>query len=108
MTDRQIEVWVCCITIGLIGLLIDLIKQFQNHRNRAKKERKDLPRLRTSDPLPLKLSLESLEQQMGGFIVPESERVDTVDSDVSEYEIYYDSDEEDAVSNHCFTSSTRF
>jgi hypothetical protein len=34
---------------------------------------------------------------MAGFIVPESERVDTVDSDISEYETHYDSDEEDVV-----------
>jgi hypothetical protein len=64
--------------------------------------------MRASDPLPLKLSLESLEQNMGDFIVPESERVDVVDSDISEYETYYDSDEEDVVREHGFTSSTRF
>nr|QQL12049.1 mating-type protein HD2.1 [Hypsizygus marmoreus] len=57
MTPRQIEVW------------------FQNHRNRAKKEGKRLRKL-TLDPLPLKLSFESLEKKMPFFVIPEAERVD--------------------------------
>jgi len=59
-----------------------------------------LKKLLSSDHL--RLSLESLEEQMPNFIIPENERVDTVDSDVSEYEIYYDSDEEDVVCDYRF------
>ena len=67
-----------------------------------------MSRLLASDPLPLKLSLESIEQQMADFIIPEGERVDTVDSDLSEYETYYDSDEEDVVCDYCFPISACF
>jgi len=52
--------------------------------------------------------LESIEQQMADFIIPEGERVDTVDSDLSEYETYYDSDEEDVVCDYCFPISACF
>nr|QQL12046.1 mating-type protein HD2.2 [Hypsizygus marmoreus] len=55
MTQRQIEVW------------------FQNHRNRARKDGKRLRKLST-DPLPIQLSLESLEKEMSFFTLPESER----------------------------------
>ncbi|KAF8078875.1 hypothetical protein FPV67DRAFT_1466731 [Lyophyllum atratum] len=55
MTPRQIEVW------------------FQNHRNRARKDGKPLRRL-TEDPLPLEISLKSLERKMPLFTVPEHER----------------------------------
>ncbi|KAG5634565.1 hypothetical protein H0H81_001522 [Sphagnurus paluster] len=57
MSQRQIEVW------------------FQNHRNRAKKEGKEIKRL-TLDPLPLELSLKSLEKKMPFFVIPEKERMD--------------------------------
>ncbi|KAG5353673.1 hypothetical protein C0989_003810 [Termitomyces sp. Mn162] len=52
MTPRQIEVW------------------FQNHRNRAKKERRVLRRL-TIDKLPVDLSLQSLEAEMPYFTIPD-------------------------------------
>lgn len=55
MTPRQIEVW------------------FQNHRNRARKDGKALRRL-TEDPLPLEISLKSLERKMPFFTIPEHER----------------------------------
>nr|AER51796.1 homeodomain 2 mating type protein [Pleurotus tuoliensis] len=57
MTERQIEVW------------------FQNHRNRARKEGKPLPRLLASDPLPSDISFESLGDSMGDLIRTESERL---------------------------------
>ncbi|KAF8225090.1 hypothetical protein L208DRAFT_1380767 [Tricholoma matsutake] len=79
MTPRQIEVWF----------------QFQNHRNRAKKEGRTLRRL-SSDPLPLELSLQSLEQKMPFFTVPESERKMVIESDASESEA---SDEVDKAIN---------
>ncbi|KAF8221696.1 hypothetical protein L208DRAFT_1371771 [Tricholoma matsutake] len=77
MTPRQIEVW------------------FQNHRNRAKKEGRTLRRF-SSDPLPLELSLQSLEQKMPFFTVPESERKMAIESDASESEA---SDEVDKAIN---------
>ncbi|KAG5640412.1 hypothetical protein DXG03_008748, partial [Asterophora parasitica] len=55
MTPRQIEVW------------------FQNHRNRARKDGKHLRKL-TEDPLPLEISLKSLERKMPFFTIPEHER----------------------------------
>ncbi|GLB35910.1 hypothetical protein LshimejAT787_0301980 [Lyophyllum shimeji] len=57
MTSRQIEVW------------------FQNHRSRAKKEGRELKKL-TADPLPLELSLKSLEKKMPTFVIPEDQRKD--------------------------------
>jgi hypothetical protein len=67
--------------------------QFQNHRNRAKKEGRTLRKL-SFDPLPLELSLQSLEHRMAIFIVPEYERKAAVESATSESEA---SDEEDTV-----------
>ncbi|KAF8225096.1 hypothetical protein L208DRAFT_1307719 [Tricholoma matsutake] len=67
MTPRQIEVW------------------YQNHRNRAKKEGKVLKRL-TTDPLPLQLPLESLEQKMPFFIIPPNERKNIVHVETSDSE----------------------
>lgn len=55
MTPRQIEVW------------------FQNHRNRARKDGKPIRKL-TEDPLPLEISLNSLERKMPFFTIPEHER----------------------------------
>ncbi|KAF8078878.1 hypothetical protein FPV67DRAFT_1466738 [Lyophyllum atratum] len=55
MTPRQIEVW------------------FQNHRNRAKKDERPLRKL-TEHPLPLEISLKSLEHKMPFFTVSEHER----------------------------------
>ncbi|KAG6895149.1 hypothetical protein C0992_002938 [Termitomyces sp. T32_za158] len=55
MTLRQIEVW------------------FQNHRNRAKKEGRPLRKL-THDPLPLEISLKSLEYKMPHLATPEHDR----------------------------------
>ncbi|KAG5650511.1 hypothetical protein H0H81_011989 [Sphagnurus paluster] len=76
MTPRQIEVW------------------FQNHRNRARKEGKPLRKL-TEDPLPLEISLKSLERKMPFFTIPEQERK-SVKEPVIEKED--NSDEEDIVS----------
>ncbi|KAG5734129.1 hypothetical protein E4T56_gene1382 [Termitomyces sp. T112] len=55
MTPRQIEVW------------------FQNHRNRARKEGKVLRRL-NGDSLPPEISLNSVEDKMPFFVIPEHER----------------------------------
>ncbi|KAF5384832.1 hypothetical protein D9615_001301 [Tricholomella constricta] len=55
MTPRQIEVW------------------FQNHRNRARKDGK-LLRKSSGDPIPLEISLKTLESKMPFFIIPEHER----------------------------------
>ncbi|KAF8078877.1 hypothetical protein FPV67DRAFT_1775975 [Lyophyllum atratum] len=55
MTPRQIEVW------------------FQNHRNRSKKDGKPLRKL-ALDPLPLEISLKSLERSMPFFTIPEHQR----------------------------------
>ncbi|KAJ8481203.1 hypothetical protein ONZ45_g15388 [Pleurotus djamor] len=55
MTPRQIEVW------------------FQNHRNRARKEGKCLPRLHPSDKLP-DLRLAGLEEKMSDFIKSDPEK----------------------------------
>lgn len=85
MTPRQIEVW------------------FQNHRNRAKKEGKNLRRL-TSDALPLKLSLESLEQKMPFFFVPEHQRKVPFIDDSSEQDLSGDSEEEDQVARSGMTN----
>ncbi|KAF4573176.1 Caudal homeobox family protein [Pleurotus pulmonarius] len=57
MTERQIEVW------------------FQNHRNRARKDGKPLPRLRASEPLPSDVSFDSLDATMADLIRPETERL---------------------------------
>ncbi|KAF8225092.1 hypothetical protein L208DRAFT_1408983 [Tricholoma matsutake] len=48
-------------------------------KNRAKKDGRPLRRL-NSDPLPLKLSLESVEKKMPFFIIPENERNDSTGS----------------------------
>lgn len=56
-----------------------LFRQFQNHRNRAKKDGRPLRRL-NSGPLPLKLSLESVEKKMPFFMIPENERNDSTES----------------------------
>lgn len=62
--------------------------QFQNHRNRSKRDGKELRR--PSDPLPVELSLGSLEKSMPFFMIPESERKkekainETFDSDCSD------------------------
>ncbi|KAG5634563.1 hypothetical protein H0H81_001520, partial [Sphagnurus paluster] len=55
MTARQIEVW------------------FQNHRNRARRDGRPIRKL-TEDPLPLEISLKSLERKMPFFTIPEYER----------------------------------
>nr|AAS46747.1 HD2 homeodomain mating-type protein [Pleurotus djamor] len=62
MTSRQIEVW------------------FQNHRNRARKEGKQLPRLHPTDPLPPDLCLTSLEE-MSDLTQSESEKSNAGESD---------------------------
>ena len=72
-----------------------IVPQFQNHRNRAKKEGKTLRKL-TSDHIPPELSLESLEQRMPFFTVPACEWKVTIESDTSESETL---DEEDIVCN---------
>ncbi|KAG6883391.1 hypothetical protein C0993_006435 [Termitomyces sp. T159_Od127] len=58
MTARQIEVW------------------FQNHRNRARKERRELRKLSESS-IPLELTLKSLERTMPFLTVPKHERKTT-------------------------------
>jgi len=73
------------------------LHQFQNRRSRAKKEGKVLKKLPSHEEP--NISFEMLEKQMGNWIVPEHERVEPADSDVSEYEWEYDSDEEDNVSS---------
>ncbi|GLB35908.1 putative homeodomain containing protein [Lyophyllum shimeji] len=58
MTPRQIEVW------------------FQNHRSRARKDGRPLRKL-TENPLPVEISLKSLERKMPFFTIPEHERKST-------------------------------
>ncbi|KAJ7492440.1 hypothetical protein FB451DRAFT_1078497 [Mycena latifolia] len=65
MEPRQIEVW------------------FQNHRRRAKSEGKAVRKLGPADPPPLELCLQSLEEKMEPYLIPEPLR-QSVDSDVSE------------------------
>ncbi|KAJ8516112.1 hypothetical protein ONZ45_g6531 [Pleurotus djamor] len=67
MTPRQIEVW------------------FQNHRNRARKEGKCLPRLHPSDKLP-DLGLAGLEESMSDFIKSEPEKSNSDGSDSEDTE----------------------
>ncbi|KIJ94115.1 hypothetical protein K443DRAFT_111002, partial [Laccaria amethystina LaAM-08-1] len=55
MTSRQIEVW------------------FQNHRTRARKDGLPLRKL-TSHPLPINVSLETLERSMPQFTIPTLEK----------------------------------
>ncbi|KAF5385404.1 hypothetical protein D9615_001303 [Tricholomella constricta] len=76
MTPRQIEVW------------------FQNHRNRARKDGKPLRKL-TEDPLPLEISLKSLERKMPFFTIPEHERKSVKNPEPA---LDDSSDEEDAAS----------
>nr|AAS46736.1 HD2 homeodomain mating-type protein [Pleurotus djamor] len=64
MTPRQIEVW------------------FQNHRNRARKEGKCLPRLRLAEELPKDLCLETLEERMSGYIASETDKFSSDGSEV--------------------------
>jgi hypothetical protein len=47
------------------------------------------------------VDIESLKEQMGNWIIPEHERAEPLDSDASEYEWQYESDEEDQVRNFC-------
>lgn len=84
MTPRQIEVWVSLPFLRCLCRLTDTC-QYQNHRNRAKKEGKVLKRL-TTDPLPLQLPLESLEQKMPFFIIPPNERKNIVHVETSDSE----------------------
>ena len=50
-------------------------------------------------------SFKELEYRMRDRVIPENERVDPVDSDVSEYEWQYYSDEDDSVSAYYPTAA---
>ena len=77
--------------------------QFQNRRNRTKKEGQKFKRKPQYEPL--KLPLDSLFAKMPHSIIPEEKRQKYVDSDASEYEWQYESSDEDVVSLICASYS---
>lgn len=81
----------------------DLEVQFQNRRNRTRKEGQEFKRKPRSEAL--KLPLDTMIAKMPYSIIPENQRKPYVEDEESEYEWQYESDEEDVVST---TPPTRF
>ena len=74
----------------------DLEVQFQNRRNRTRKEGQEFKRKPRNEAL--KLSLDAMIAKMSYSIIPENQRKPHVEGEESEYEWQYESDEEDVVS----------
>ena len=87
-------------TAALLQFLYLMWKQFQNHRNRAKKEGKVLRKL-TTNASPVHLSIESLEEKMPFFVIPEHERKSHVLVDASDSQSGDDLEDELPVSVSC-------
>ena len=81
MTPRQIEVWASQWRLLLWITLIYPVLQFQNHRNRAKKEGRILKRSLSDHSLAL--SLGSLEEKMSA---PELSKLSTPEASSEEDE----------------------
>ena len=96
MTFRQIHVWVCaCASVGLRWEL-NSVAQFQNRRNRTRKEGQEFKRKPRYEVL--KLPLDTMVAEMPHSIIPEDQRKPYIEDDESEYEWQYESDEEGVVS----------
>lgn len=95
MTFRQIHVWVRSILSRFPFVLMSVYMQFQNRRNRTRKEGQVFKRKPQHEPG--KLPLDTLIAKMPHSIIPKDQRVKYVDSDSSEYEWQYESSEDDVV-----------
>ena len=81
----------------------DLEVQFQNRRNRTRKEGQEFKRKPYNEAL--KLSPDAKIAKMPYSIIPENQQKPYIEDEESEYEWQYESDEEDVVST---TPPTRF
>ena len=72
-----------------------LVAQFQNRRNRTRKEGQEFKRKPRNEAL--KLPLDAMIVKMPHSIIPENQRKPRVEDEGSEYEWQYESDEEDVV-----------
>ena len=96
MTFRQIHVWVCaCASVGLRWEL-NSVAQFQNRRNRTRKDGQEFKRKPRDEVL--KLPLDAMVAKTQHNIIPEDQRKPYIEDDESEYEWQYESDEEGVVS----------
>ena len=96
MTFRQIHVWVCACTSVSLHWELNSVAQFQNRRNRTRKEGQEFKRKRRDGVL--KLSLDTMIDKMPHSIIPEDRRKPCIEDEDEEYEWQYESDEEGVVS----------